>query len=148
MAGVIDTTLHLIKSRLHKQKVAFAKDIQADLPRILADPDQVEQVLINLYLNALDSMPSGGTLTVATTTRFAGSEPMMAITVADTGIGIDNNDLKKIFQPFFTAGKRTGLGLGLSVCDRIVKNHGGRIEVQSRKGKGTTFQVYLPLNNH
>jgi chemotaxis methyl-accepting protein methylase/signal transduction histidine kinase len=148
MAGVIDTTLHLIKSRLYKQKVAFAKDIQANLPRILADPEQVEQVLINLYLNALDSMPSGGTLTVATTTRSAGSEPMMAITVADTGIGIDNNDLKKIFQPFFTAGKRTGLGLGLSVCDRIVKNHGGRIEVQSRKGKGTTFQVYLPLNNH
>lgn len=147
IAGVIDRTLNMIKNRLHKQKVALAKDIQADLPKITADAHQLEQVLINLYLNALDSMLDGGMLTVATAARSVGSEPMMVITVADTGVGIEKNDLSRIFQPFFTTGKRTGLGLGLSVCERIVKNHGGRIDVQSRRGEGSTFQIYLPLES-
>jgi signal transduction histidine kinase len=69
----------------------------------------------------------------------------MVITVADSGIGIEKEDLQKIFQPFFTAKKRRGLGLGLSICQRIIKNHGGRIEVQSEVGKGTTFVIYLDL---
>jgi signal transduction histidine kinase len=128
--------------------VALAKDVQPNLPRIHADPSQLEQVLINLQLNALDSMLAGGTLTVAVAMTHAGnSEPTMLITVADTGVGIDHNDLARIFQPFFTTGKRTGLGLGLSVCDRIVKNHGGRIEVESRLGQGSSFRVYLPLQH-
>jgi signal transduction histidine kinase len=67
------------------------------------------------------------------------------ITVADTGIGIDAGDLAKIFHPFFTAKKKSGLGLGLPVCDRIVKNHGGRIDVESKAGQGTTFRIYLPI---
>ncbi len=67
------------------------------------------------------------------------------ITVADTGFGIDANDLPKIFQPFFTAKKRSGLGLGLPICERIIKYHGGRIEVESSPEKGTTFRIYLPL---
>jgi two-component system CheB/CheR fusion protein len=145
---IIDTTLRLIDNRLYKQKVVLAKNIQVDLPQIHADPSQLEQVLINLQLNALDSMLAGGTLTVAVAMTHAGnSEPTMLITVADTGVGIDHNDLARIFQPFFTTGKRTGLGLGLSVCDRIVKNHGGRIEVESRLGQGSSFRVYLPLQH-
>jgi two-component system CheB/CheR fusion protein len=148
IAEIIDTTLRLTDNRLYKQKVALAKDVQPNLPRIHADPSQLEQVLINLQLNALDSMLAGGTLTVAVAMTHAGnSEPTMLITVADTGVGIDPNDLDRIFQPFFTTGKRTGLGLGLSVCDRIVKNHGGRIEVESRLGQGSSFRVYLPLEH-
>jgi signal transduction histidine kinase len=71
----------------------------------------------------------------------------MLISVADTGFGIEEKDLEKIFQPFFTAKKRRGIGLGLPLCQRITKNHGGRIEVESQPGKGTTFKIYLPLNN-
>src|SRR6185369_11230902 len=67
------------------------------------------------------------------------------ITVTDTGRGMTDDEAKKIFQPFYTANKKTGLGLGLPICERIVKNHGGRIEVESEPGKGTTFKVILPL---
>jgi two-component system NtrC family sensor kinase len=66
------------------------------------------------------------------------------ITVADTGLGMEEQELHKIFQPFYTAKKKTGLGLGLPICERIVKNHGGRIEVKSQPGKGTTFTIHLP----
>jgi two-component system CheB/CheR fusion protein len=148
IAEIIDTTLRMIDNRIYKQKVVLAKDIQPDLPKIHADPSQLEQLLINLHLNALDSMLAGGTLTVASAMTQAGnSEPTMVITVADTGVGIDEYNLNRIFLPFFTTGKRTGLGLGLSVCDRIVKNHGGRIDVESRLGQGSSFRVYLPLEH-
>ena len=69
----------------------------------------------------------------------------MPITVSDTGFGIADADLPRIFQPFFTAKKRRGMGLGLPICERIINNHGGKIEVESQPGKGTTFNIYLPL---
>jgi signal transduction histidine kinase len=70
---------------------------------------------------------------------------MVALTVADTGFGIDEGDLSKIFLPFFTAKKTKGLGLGLPICERIIKNHSGKIEVESQSGKGTTFKIHLPI---
>ena len=116
----------------------------ADLPRIQADSQQLEQVLVNLYLNAIDAMPEGGKLTVEA--KIAQSDGMAPVTViiVDTGFGIAETDLPKIFQPFFTAKKRRGMGLGLPICQRIVNNHGGRIEVNSESGIGTTFKIYLP----
>src|SRR4030095_8661442 len=104
------------------------------------------RVLFRAYLNAIDAMPEGGKLIVES--RMVQSDStaqMVEITVADTGFGIAEPDLGKIFQPFFTAKKRRGMGLGLSICQRIVKNHGGRIEVKSQQGIGTTFMIYLPL---
>jgi two-component system NtrC family sensor kinase len=77
--------------------------------------------------------------------RADGTAQMVVITVADTGFGIAETDLAKIFQPFFTAKKGRGMGLGLPICQRIVKNHGGRIEVKSQQGIGTAFMIYLPL---
>ena len=143
--AVIDTTLHMMESRLYKQKVTSARRIQPDLPPIAADPQQLEQVLINLYLNAVDAMPEGGTLTVCAGIERAGDEPVIALTVTDTGRGMTADEVKKIFQPFYTANKKTGLGLGLPICERIIKNHGGRIEVESEPGRGTTFKVILPV---
>jgi two-component system, NtrC family, sensor kinase len=91
-------------------------------------------------------MPHGGKLWVNTKIDAPiDGPPTGVIEVKDTGSGIDPRDLPKIFDPFFTAKKRTGLGLGLSVCERIVKNHGGRIEVESRRGEGTQVTVHLPL---
>jgi PAS domain S-box-containing protein len=148
IADVIEKTLQLVKNRLYKQKIAIEKTIEPEIPRIEADSPQLEQVLVNLYLNAIDAMPEGGKLSVeARMVQTDGTAQMVAITVADTGFGIAETDLPKIFQPFFTAKKRRGMGLGLPICQRIVKNHGGRIEVKSQQEVGTTFIIYLPLES-
>ena len=141
---LIDTTLHMVDSRLYKQKVTMARRVQPDLPPLEADPQQLEQVLINLYLNALDAMPDSGTLTVGAALEKSDAEENVVVTVTDTGIGMEEQELHKIFQPFYTAKKRTGLGLGLPICERIIKNHGGRIEARSQPGKGTTFTIHIP----
>ena len=139
---MIEKTFEKISTRLEQQHVAAVMAAEADLPRLYADPRQLQQVLVNLCLNSLDAMPGGGTLTVGA--HLNGADHM-AVTVADTGFGIDAKSLPRIFQPFFTAKKRRGLGLGLPICDRIIKAHGGRIEVESQVGQGTTFKIQLPL---
>jgi signal transduction histidine kinase len=149
MPDAIDKTLQLVENRFYKQKVTLEKKLQPDLPRIYADPQQLEQVLVNLYLNALDAMSEGGKLLVeAKIAEGDGIAAEAVITVADTGFGIAETELCKIFLPFFSAKKGKGLGLGLSICERIVKNHGGKIEVESPPGRGTTFKIYLPLTGH
>jgi signal transduction histidine kinase len=92
-------------------------------------------------------MSEGGKLLVeAKIAEGDGIAPEAVITVADTGFGIAETELCKIFLPFFSAKKGKGLGLGLPICERIVKNHGGKIEVESQPGRGTTFKIYLPLD--
>jgi signal transduction histidine kinase len=139
---LVAKTLEKVSNHLQKQNVEIIEKAAADLPGLYADPRQLQQVLVNLCLNSLDAMPGGGKLTVGAHLNGIGH---ITVTVADTGFGIDAKSLPKIFQPFFTAKKRRGLGLGLAICDRIVKAHGGRIEVESRVGQGTTFRIQLPL---
>ncbi len=141
---VIKKTLDMVSSRLFKQKVEAIAQTAADLPPIHADPQQLQQVLANLCLNALDAMPDGGKLTVKAEMEVPGR---LTVTVADTGFGIDADTMQKIFQPFFTAKKRKGLGLGLPVCERIIKAHGGSIEVNSIPKQGTTFKIHLPTKS-
>ena len=91
-------------------------------------------------------MPNGGVLTIeAALCPPDGGAPMVAITVKDDGTGIDEADLEKIFQPFFSAKKGKGIGLGLSICERIIQNHGGKIMVDSKLGEGTIFKIELPI---
>ncbi len=143
--GVIERALKLVETHLYKQKIETVNETAAPLPRIYADSQQLAQVLVNLHLNAIDAMPSGGTLRVGA--RAADQDKStVIIAVADTGVGIDKVEIDKIFQPFYTAKKRRGLGLGLPICERIVKNHGGEIKVASRPGQGTTFEIHLPVN--
>src|SRR5207249_11178785 len=100
----VGKTLNLITNHLYKQKIEAATLVDENLPKISADPQQLEQVLVNLYLNAIGAMPEGGKLIVeANTEPVDGTDRMVVITVADTGFGIEKNDLPKIFQPFFTA---------------------------------------------
>ena len=146
---VLEKTLGLVSNHLYKQKIEAILQIEDNLPKIYADPQELEQVLVNLYFNAIDAMPEGGALTVGAKLSLGAPQlpQEVAITVSDTGFGISPEDLPKIFLPFFTAKKKHGLGLGLPICDRIIKNHGGRINVESQPGHGTTFEIYLPLAN-
>ena len=142
----IDKTMNMVANRLYKQKIEASAMIADDLPLIPADPQQLEQVLINLFLNAIDAMPKGGKLDVEAALKpTRQNTPSVVITVIDSGSGIDQEDLAKIFQPFFSAKKGKGIGLGLSISERIIKNHGGMIAVESTPGKGTTFKIHLPL---
>jgi len=138
---VIRQTMLLLRNQKEFRKVAIREELANDLPMIRGDKNQLQQVFLNLALNACEAMPAGGTLTVATAAEGGG----VVISMEDTGCGIKKEDLGNIFDPFYTTkpvGK--GTGLGLSVSYGIVEQHGGRIEVESQVNVGTTFTVSLP----
>jgi len=103
-------------------------------------PDQLTQVFLNLIINAVEAMPEGGVLTITSALRSS----WLAVEVQDTGQGLTHDEVARIFEPFYTT-KTAGTGLGLAVSYGIIQQHGGRIEVQSMPGEGTTFSVLLPL---
>ena len=144
---LIEETLELEGYQFRSERVSVVRDLAPDLPGILADADQLQQVLTNLFLNALEAMRESrghGTLTVST--RATGAD-RVTVTVADDGPGIAAGDLERVFEPFFTTKKeQKGTGLGLSICRQIVETHRGRIRVESRPGAGTTFTVELPIS--
>jgi len=106
------------------------------IPKVKGDPQGLEQVFVNLIQNALDAMPDGGTLTVKTYVE----DEKAAVEISDTGHGISADLQEKIFDPFFST-KHEGVGLGLSIVYRIVREHGAAITVKSEEGKGTTFKL-------
>lgn len=129
-------------------------DIQTELNmdpalgNVRADPGQIEQILMNLVLNARDAMPRGGKLTLETRNDTWGGKPYVRISVADTGCGIPAEHLTQIFEPFFTTKERgKGTGLGLPMVFGIVKQNGGEVDVQTQLNEGTTFTIYLPQVN-
>ncbi|MGC2195782.1 MAG: ATP-binding protein [Terriglobales bacterium] len=145
--SVVDRGLRLIAHQLELNGVELHRELPGDLPAIHCDPGQVEQVLLALVMNAIDAMPRGGNLWVST--RLQGEATGLAIQVRDDGSGIPAEILPRIFEPFLTT-KETGksVGLGLAVSQNIVEAHGGRIEVQSELGRGTTFTVTLPIESN
>lgn len=108
----------------------------------MVDEFQMERVLLNLWRNAVEAMPEGGTLSV----RLWREGDFVKISIRDTGVGIVPDELPNIFKPFYTT-KSTGSGLGLAICKKIVDEHRGQIEVESTVGKGTTFTITLPAPN-
>lgn len=138
---IIDETINLIVQQPIAQNVIFNKCYSADLPDIPLDRGQIRQVFMNLVMNACQAMPNGGTLTLQSEI----CQECAVVQVSDTGFGIDEQQLNNIFDPFFTTKERDGTGLGLSISYGIIDNHGGKIEVQSTLGEGTTFTVKLPL---
>ncbi len=137
---VIFRLLQFMQMDISKHAVQVEQNLAYDVPRVIADDKQLEQVFRNIVLNALQAMPEGGKLSIVTSSEPDG----VSIAISDTGIGISEEQLKQIFVPFFTT-KTKGTGLGLSIVQKIVENHGGRVRVRSEAGKGTTFLVYLPL---
>lgn len=149
IAKIVRQSLRLSSVRLRKGKIKVVRTCPAHLPPVLADPQQLQQVLLNLFFNALEAMPDGGTLTVRGELDATPDRPEMStrirLLVTDTGSGIQSQNLSKVFQPFFTTKVKGGMGLGLSICETIIHTHGGRIEVESDPGQGTTVWVYLPV---
>lgn len=146
LADVARRTLSLLSLKLRHRDIDTVILAFADLPRVQCDPGQVEQVLINLVMNAAEAGPDGATVTVRI--RHEPLHRMVALEVEDEGAGIAPELLPRIFDPFFTTkedGK--GVGLGLAVAYGIVEAHGGTIDVKSRLGKGTTFRVRLPVES-
>jgi len=125
------------------QHIQVTQELSTAIPKIVADFDQLQQVCLNLIINAIQAMPEGGKLTIRTSIDNNGQ---VKIEVQDTGCGIPPENMSKLFTPFFSTKGKKGVGLGLAVAYGIVQRHHGRIEVQSKVGEGTTFTIYLPLN--
>lgn len=149
---VVSSCLYFVEVKAGSKSVTIEKDLAGDLPRVMLDRQQIKQVLLNLFLNAMDAMgETGGKLTVKThrLTKTAGDQ-WVQIEVGDTGSGIPAKNLEHIFDPFYTtkheSGEREGTGLGLTIVHQIVREHRGSIEVESTVGSGTTFFVNLPAN--
>jgi two-component system, sporulation sensor kinase E len=137
---VVLDTLALLRPELENRGQQIETQLARPLPRAQLDAAQIKQVLVNLLKNAMQAMTRGGTLTVQTGASGGG----VWVTVADTGHGISAEQLKRIFEPFFTTRKK-GSGLGLMIVQRIVREHGGLIKLESHEGRGTIFRVWLPV---
>jgi PAS domain S-box-containing protein len=137
----VQETLALLKPELDNRGLVVQEHLAPSLPDAAFDPAQIKQVLVNLIKNSMQAMTRGGLLTIETGHATEG----VWVSLADTGVGIPEDQLNRIFEPFFTT-KKQGSGLGLMIVHRIMREHGGRIEVQSHPGKGTTFRLWLPLH--
>jgi two-component system, sporulation sensor kinase E len=138
---VVHKTLELLQPELDNRGLNLRLRLARQLPATPIDPTQIQQVLVNLIKNAMQATTKGGTLTLQT---GEGSDGVW-VSVSDTGSGIPQEQINRIFEPFYTT-KKKGTGLGLMIVQRIVRAHGGRIELESQVGRGTTFRIWLPLH--
>jgi signal transduction histidine kinase len=152
LGPVLENTLDFLDQQIQKQKVKVVKELTDNLPAISGDPDQLQQVFLNLILNAIQSMPQGGELRLIAMPQWISKEGLeegqrqyVEIRVEDTGTGMGKEVIENIFNPFFTTKeKEKGTGLGLTVSQGIIQDHEGWVEVESEVGKGSVFKVYLP----
>jgi two-component system NtrC family sensor kinase len=131
----------MMEKQMKEANVKVVTRFEPEIPGVMASTNQMRQVILNLFKNAKEAMPRGGTLTV----RTEKEDTKVLIRIQDTGTGIPEEIRNKIFEAFFTTKQKVkGVGLGLSVCYGIIKDHGGEIRVDSKEGKGTTFTISLP----
>jgi len=146
--ALIDASLCLVQNELSLNSIETRMDLAEELPRIRGQFRNLQQVFLNLFLNAIQAMPDGGTLSVRAEVVREANERRVLVDVSDTGCGIDPEHLDRIFDPFFTTKMvGQGTGLGLSVSYGIVQEMGGHWEVRSQQGAGTTFSVFLPIDD-
>ena len=142
--SIVDDALSLVAEDAAFRHVEVVSDLGEDLPEVLVDGGQLRQVLLNVLLNGIEAMREGGRLTVRTRLT-SGENPSVAIDVSDTGVGIGEDEMDKLFEPFYTT-KPEGTGLGLTIVSRLVEQNRGRLSVQSVRGEGTTFTISLPAD--
>ena len=150
MNEVLEDLIRLSEPWFHARNVKLSTLLSPNLPPILGDPTHLQTLFLNLITNALDAMPQGGTLKIKTgeipEPCLPGRGGTIEIAIMDTGIGITEESKKKIFEPFYTTKKLgEGTGLGLAICTQIVKEHSGKIEVESDVGIGSAFRVSFPI---
>lgn len=153
LSRLLKETFLLFEHQFMEQEISAVINCPDHLPKTMADPDQMQQVFLNLIVNAVQAMPKGGRLTFdvgPTVLRNHRDDSMgdgyIKIAIADTGTGISSENLKKIFHPFYsTKESGKGTGLGLNISESIVNSHGGRIDVKSKVGQGTVFTIFLPI---
>jgi PAS domain S-box-containing protein len=144
----IENAIGLIENVIKNHGVSLETQLDPDLPIVKLDTARIEQVMLNLFNNAIDAMPDGGMLRIRSSRSMLSRKPHILIRVSDTGEGIPKENLDRLFDPFFTTkevGK--GTGLGLSISYGIVQDHSGRFEVESQMGQGTMFSFYLPIED-
>jgi two-component system sensor histidine kinase HydH len=139
---LIKHVLTLIESDLQTKQIVLSLDLQQGLPAIRLDRNQITQVLFNIFLNAMQAVEPGGRIEVKAHTH--NETDQLELVIADTGRGINSDDLSKIFDPFFTT-KKQGAGLGLAIAYTIIEHHQGEITVESTLGLGSTFTIRLPM---
>jgi PAS domain S-box-containing protein len=143
---IIEGVLILLSSKMSKKGITFIRDFEENLPQIYVDENQLEQVIMNLFLNAMDAIRTEGELRIKT--QSAESDlwkfPCVVLEISDTGCGIKEENLEKIFNPFYTT-KPDGVGLGLSISSRLIEENGGLIRAESEFGSGTKFTIELPV---
>jgi two-component system, NtrC family, sensor kinase len=143
---IIEDTLKLLEHQFRASQVRLETSLEHNLPAVLGNSGKLQQVFLNLFLNAKDAMAAGGTLRVATL-----ANGHVAVDVSDTGSGIASEHMQRIYDPFFTTkgtvseGQRRGTGLGLAVSYGIIQEHAGKIQVESQVGSGTTFHLEFPM---
>jgi len=142
-AGVISDCLPLVQHLVNSAKIALARDDRATR-LVLMNRTELQQVVINLIVNAIHAMPDGGTLSIRTRDEDMDGKSGLTIEIGDTGSGIAPDVMRRIFDPFFTTKRQEGTGLGLSISQRLVARQGGRITAESVPGKGTIFSIWLP----
>ncbi|MBV9957266.1 MAG: PAS domain S-box protein [Acidobacteria bacterium] len=143
---VLEETMILIEKKLKQSGVRVERSLHPQLPAVRARADQLRQVFLNLILNAQQSIEGAGAIRINTMSEEQALQPSIAIEISDTGIGISEEELPRIFEPFFSK-RQKGTGLGLWVTQDIVRQHGGRIEVTSTQGFGTTFRIILLVDS-
>jgi signal transduction histidine kinase len=142
VSQITRSTLKLVGNEMKLNGIDLGLGIEEDIPEVRGNPRSLQQVLLNLFLNAIQAMPKGGKLTVC---AVRGEDGFVRLDVGDTGPGIPPENLEKVFDPFFTTKEPgEGTGLGLSVAYRIIEKHHGKITVTSEPGKGATFSIFLP----
>lgn len=143
---LLEETLVLVDKKLKQQRIRVTKSLDPALPPIRARADQLRQVFLNLILNAQQAIEGGGEVHISTARYEQALQPSILVQLSDSGVGIAQDDIGRIFDPFFSTGKK-GTGLGLWVTQDIVRQHGGRIEVNSAVGRGTVFSIVLQVDS-
>ena len=148
---IVDGVYLLMANRLKKHNIKFKTKFADNTPQVYVDESQIEQVVLNLFLNAMEAMKNGGELTIeigveerVNLSQYQKNEEAVFVRVCDTGAGIPEDKLEKVFNPFYTT-KSDGVGLGLSISSRLLEENGGKIELYSKVGEGSKFIVFLPV---
>lgn len=141
----IQEVLLLVRHKLRQQAIELVQELDPNLPQVPGDATQLGQALLNLVLNASEAMPSGGTLRIESFTASKSGKPMVCVRITDTGAGMSPDQQKGAFKSLLSTAKPKGTGLGLAIVGKIIEAHNGAVTIDSRKGRGTSVTLFLPL---